>query len=463
MLYQDDTIVAIATPIGIGGLSVIRVSGKTAIETVDKIFFGKNKIKEAKTQTAHFGIIISPDGNHIDEVIALIFREPNSYTAENMVEVSCHGGIYVTKLVLNSLLQSGARLALPGEFTKRAFLNGRIDLAQAEAVADIIQSSSERAHSASMAQLEGMISNEIKHCQDKLLNICSLLELELDFAEEDLIFHTKTQLKNDISRIFKTINKLIDSYLIGKVYREGIRVAIVGKPNVGKSSILNILLNENRAIVTNIPGTTRDVIEENLIIEGILFKIIDTAGVRETTDLVENEGVARTKAQIEIADLILVILDHTQGFTGEDEEIIRQIGINKNQDILVIINKMDIPANEVKFEETMIKINNPQVHISAKSGKGLPKLKNYMVNIATHGNISKPRDGILVTNLRHKESLIKARNSIQEAIASIDKNLSNEFIAIDCRVAMDHLGEILGEVTTDDLLNNIFSKFCIGK
>ncbi|MDI6767453.1 MAG: tRNA uridine-5-carboxymethylaminomethyl(34) synthesis GTPase MnmE [Bacteroidota bacterium] len=464
MYIQDDTIAAIATPIGIGGLSVIRISGKEAIDLASKIFKGKKSLSEAKTSTAHFGIIINKEGYHVDEVIATVFRAPHSYTTEDMVEISCHGGMYVTKEVLNTILEAGSRLAQPGEFTKRAFLNGRIDLAQAEAVADVIQSSSTLSHKASMTQLEGFLSDEIKKCRQTLLDLCSLLELELDFVDEGIEIQSLGELNKKIKSVLLSIDNLIDSYSVGKVYREGVRVVIVGKPNVGKSSILNILLNENRAIVTDVPGTTRDIIEENLIIEGILFKVIDTAGVRKTLDPVEVEGVLRTQKQIEIADVIIIVLDHTQRFTSEDKEILNHIencgNIHKN---LLVINKMDIDITDCRFEETVKTLNNLRIYISAKTGMGLPELKISLVDIATQGRVTTGEIGVIITNARHNESLLKARNSLQTAIISIEENMSNEFIALDLRAALYFLGEIIGEITTDDILNNIFSKFCIGK
>ena len=463
MLTQEDTIAAIATPIGIGGLSVVRLSGKDAIHICERIFRGQKPLSKMKGYTAQYGKIIDLQGNDIDEVVVTIFTSPHSYTTENMVEISCHGGMFITQQILNAVLNAGARIAQPGEFTKRAFLNGRIDLAQAEAIADLIQSSSELSHRASLLQLEGKLSLEIKKLKEMLIDLCSILELELDFVEEGIEFQNREEVGRKINLVLNEVKKLIDSYNVGKLYREGIRVVIVGKPNVGKSSILNNLLNENRAIVTEIPGTTRDVIEENINLNGILYKVVDTAGFRETIDPIESEGVIRAKNQLKMADLILIVLDHTQGFNNNDIEIIQLVKEYHNpRNIIYVINKTDISINKMVYEKIK-EICNETISISAKTGIGMKELKEKLVKIVTHGKVPLTSDGIIVINSRHKEGLLKAKHNLLNALKSYGNKMSNEFIVVDLRAAMDALGEILGEITSDEILNNIFSKFCIGK
>ncbi len=468
MRHHEDTIAAIATPIGEGGISVIRVSGTSAFEIADSIFRGKTTLETANTHTAHFGYVVDTEGEPLDEVVATVYRSPHSYTAEDCVEISCHGGILVTKNVLEAILHSGARLADPGEFTKRAFLNGRIDLSQAEAVADLIQSRSALAHRSSLRQLEGHLSNKINNIRGQLIDASSLLELELDFAEEDIELAGKQEIRKRIDQILNELRGLIDSFSFGKVCREGVKVVIAGKPNVGKSSILNALLNENRAIVTEIPGTTRDTIEENLSINGVLFKVVDTAGLREASDLVEKEGVRRTESQICSSDLILLVFDISQPPTAEDFEVLKIMQTrfeNFESRSLVLLNKLDLTRNGqgLAFSRIDPLENIKTIRVSALTREGLDELKQAMVDHVFVNQVLPSDSTVTITDVRHKDALDKATKHLVLALESLDSKKSGEFIALDIRAALDFLGEIVGVVTTDEILDNIFSRFCIGK
>jgi tRNA modification GTPase len=449
MRYLEDTIAAISTALGEAGISVIRVSGRDAINIVDKIFQGRRKLSEVKTHTAHFGYIVNKDGEIIDEVVATVFKAPNSYTGEDVVEVSCHGGIFVTRRVLETILSAGARMAEPGEFTKRAFLNGRMDLSQAEAVADLIRASTDLAYKSSLSQLEGSLSKRIRKMRDDLIELCSLVELELDFADEDL-----------------EIDVLIESFSYGKIYREGISVVIAGKPNAGKSSLLNALLNENRAIVSSIPGTTRDIIEESLNIEGVLFRVIDTAGLRETADVIEQEGVRRAESSIKGADMVILVVDSSVEISDEDRRIydrVFELVREEGKRCIVVLNKIDLlDGRDVDDNFSDIAGEFPVVKLSALTHSGLDELKRMMIEISFRGT-KRVSDGVVVTNVRHKDALVRARESLEYALRSLESGMTGDFVAVDLRAGLDHLGEIIGVVTTDDILNNIFSKFCIGK
>lgn len=466
MTHHEDTIVAIITPIGVGGISVLRLSGKHAITIADNAFHGKSAtggLQNASTHTAHFGRIVSRDGEIIDEVVATVFREPHSYTGENVVEVSCHGSIFITQRILSTFVELGARHAEPGEFTKRAFLNGKIDLSQAEAIADLIQSRSALSHKSSLAQLEGRLSLKVAELRDKLINLCGLEELELDFVEEGLEFLDKRKMSEEVKKVLETITQLIDSYEFGKMCREGVKVVLAGKPNVGKSSLLNALLNEDRAIVTDVSGTTRDVIEENIVINGLLFKLIDTAGLRESMDVVEIEGIRRTRKQVQEADIALFLVDVSTGLDEVDklslEEVqsLRKGNINR---LILVENKVDLLNGKA------VTLNNESfqtVRISAKTGSGLSELRSRLYDLALQGDSYSLESSLVVTNGRHRDALIKARASLETVLKGLREDQSNEFIAIDIRNAVNSLGEIIGVVTTDDILNAIFSKFCIGK
>lgn len=462
--YNEDIIAAIATAVGNGAITIVRISGKGSIETIDKIFSGKNKLVSAKSHTLHYGNIINNDREVIDEVLISVLRHPHTYTTEDMVEINCHGGWFVTNRILQTILQTGARLAEPGEFTKRAFLNGRIDLAQAEAVADMIQARSDLALKSSLLQLEGKLSQKLININTQLINIVSLLELELDFVEENIILTDFQSILGKLSNLKAEIEKLINSFKIGKLYREGVKIVIAGLPNVGKSSLLNLLLEENRAIVTPLPGTTRDIIEENFVINGALFRLIDTAGLRLTDDIIESEGIKRSYDNINNADIILYVIDISTNNFEEDISLIQKM-IGQNEHILIILNKIDL-ISETESQNNVIRKQFKNLNtseISALKGTGLGDLKESIFNAVFSDRIIQTESSILITNERHKQALVEALKSLDLAITSVINKMSNEFISLDVRLCLDNIGTIIGKSTTDDILNNIFSKFCIGK
>ena len=455
----SNTIAAISTPLGEGGISVIRISGEDALRIVESIFFrdksGKNKINvsEIDSHTIHFGYIFDND-SIIDEVLISIFKEPHSYTGEDVIEISSHGGVYISQRILKLLLSKGAVHAEPGEFTKRAFLNGRIDLAQAEAVADLIRSKTESAHSSSIKQLEGSLSDFVNKTRQDIINIVSLVELELDFAEEGLEFIKKDEIKSKISSLNENLRNIISSYITGKVIREGVNLVIAGKPNSGKSSLFNYLLKTNRAIVSSIAGTTRDYIEENLIINGVLFNLIDTAGLRHSSDIIESEGIKRSHGKMQDADLILYLIDSSQ----KQEEVNKDVkdfsdSVNKEKAILVY-SKSDLSKG---------KIQDSGINISLLNDDTIEKLKNEMTALIHSKEIKLSSDDIILTNLRHRICLENVVSSLNDAVKTIDDGMSGEFISVDLRNSLKYLGEITGEVTNDEILNNIFRNFCIGK
>lgn len=462
MYDTKDTIAALATPIGIGGISVIRISGNHAIQIVDSLFNGSIKLTEAKSHTVHFGKIIDIETqSEIDTVLATIFRRPHSYTGEDTVEISAHGGYYVSQRILEILYKAGSSPARSGEFTLRAFLNGKLDLSQAEAVSDIIYSKTEKSHHASLEQLSGKLSGYIKNLRSELLDLCSILELELDFAQEGIeLTHNNVSIQR-INNIETKIQSMIDSYTTGKLSRDGVKVALAGKPNAGKSSLLNILLEEDRAIVSEIPGTTRDVIEESINLGGIEFIFIDTAGLRESTDKIEKEGIRRTIQNLQKADIVLFVIDCSNPLTLEDSKMYQEIieslrvGIHK----VYAINKIDIRNEHFDMD---ILPEGDKIEISCLSHQGIDNLKSQLlkVTIPSHDSIS---SSVIITNIRHKDALVKAIKSLQNAKLSLAKGLSGDFVAVDLRESLNYLGEIIGLTTPDDILNNIFSRFCIGK
>ncbi|MCA0959895.1 tRNA uridine-5-carboxymethylaminomethyl(34) synthesis GTPase MnmE [Muricauda ruestringensis] len=456
MSYSDN-IVALATPSGTGAIAVIRVSGPQAINIVDQLFKsikGKELVQQ-KSHTIHLGNIV--DGAKIlDEALVSIFKGPHSYTGENVVEISCHGSPFIQQQIIQLLLRNGCRTASAGEFTLRAFLNGKMDLSQAEAVADLIASDSEAAHDIAMQQMRGGFSNEIQELRQELLNFASLIELELDFSQEDVEFADRTQFNELLTKISNVLKKLIDSFALGNVIKHGIPVAIVGQPNVGKSTLLNVLLNEERAIVSEIAGTTRDTVEDHISIKGIGFRFIDTAGIRETEDVVEKIGIERTFDKIEKARLIVYLFDGMNFNIKELESI--QERYPKKQ-LLPICNKMDL-LNEEQKNKVQKEIPNV-LFLSAKFKTGISELENKLLSLVDSGALS--GDSTIVTNSRHYDALLKALEEIQKVKEGLDMELSSDLMAIDIRQALYHLGEITGSVTTDDLLGNIFSNFCIGK
>ncbi len=461
---QEDTIIAIATPIGEGAISVIRVSGTKAIDIVDTRFRGRQSLLSVGSHTAHVGHIVDSSGSFVDEVVATVFREPHSYTAEDSVEVSCHGGILVTKRVLESIVDAGARMAEPGEFTKRAFLNGRIDLSRAEAVADIIRSKSDRSLRASLSQLEGSIHNNVEHLRESLLKICSLLELEIDFSEEGIELGDRTTIESDLKLVAEEITKMAQSYDEGRIYREGVKVSLAGKPNVGKSSIFNYLINSQRAIVTPIPGTTRDTIEESLVVDGIIFNLIDTAGLRSTTDLVENEGIKLTERSLRESTIRVYVVDATIGVDQEDLDYIsqhREADDSKSCNWIVVANKIDLVEPKPLTVCIPGHADLSVIAVSAKTGEGIDVLKTKLKDLALPADINE--GSCLVTNARHKSCLMRSKESLDRALSCLSSRGGNEIIAIELRESLSELERIVGIITTDDVLNSIFSKFCIGK
>ena len=462
-MIPKDSIVALATPSGAGAIAVIRISGEDAITIGNSVFRSiKNKnLTTQKTHTLHLGHIVD-NTKTLDEVLVSIFKEPNSYTGENTIEISCHGSIYIQQQIIQLLLRNGCRMADPGEFTLRAFLNGKLDLSQAEAVADLISSDNEASHQIAMQQMRGGFSNEIAKLREELLNFASLIELELDFAEEDVEFADRTQFHELVNRIEFVLKRLIDSFAIGNVIKNGIPVAIVGEPNVGKSTLLNALLNEERAIVSEIAGTTRDTIEDELVIGGIGFRFIDTAGIRETEDVVESIGIKKTFEKIEQSQVVVFLFDSSEfkisGITlkVEMEKIKNQFPLKP---LLIIGNKADkLEENEIVNLKSQI----PEILlISAKEKLGVDDLKNQLLSFVNTGALR--NNETIVTNSRHYDSLLKALDEIQKVKYGLETNLSSDLMALDIKEALYQFGMITGQVTNDELLGNIFANFCIGK
>lgn len=455
----SDTIAAISTPLGEGGIAIIRISGDKAFAIVEKVFSkDKNNFKAAEiskelSHTIHFGYIFDNE-SLIDEALISIFKEPHSYTGENVIELSSHGGAYISQRILKLILEKGAVHAEPGEFTKRAFLNGRIDLSQAEAVADLIRSKTEAAHSSSIKQLEGSLSEFVKNTRQDIINIVSLVELELDFAEEGLELIKKDEIRSKINSLTERLQRIISSYITGKVIREGVNLVIAGKPNSGKSSLFNYLLKTNRAIVSSIAGTTRDYIEENLIINGVLFNLIDTAGLRHSTDIIESEGIKKSHEKIKDADLIIYLIDSSQS-QDEFNKDLKEFNDSSNKDkTILVFSKTDLPGSVP---------SDPGISISLLKDDTIEKLKNEMSAKVHSDGTEFSSDEIILTNLRHRICLENVVSSLKAAVKTTDDGMSGEFISVDLRNALRYLGEITGEVTNDEILNNIFRNFCIGK
>lgn len=460
-MREFDTICAIATPIGEGGIAIIRISGEKALEIADKIFAPKSKkdIKDMKTYTMRYGTIVDLDTKDIiDDVILSYMKGPRSYTGENVIEVNCHGGVVATNRVLNQIVKAGARIAEPGEFTKRAFLNGRIDLSQAEATMDIIKAKTELSMKSAMMQSKGALSKEIGELRKYLLNVLALIEYAVDFTEddEDIVDDDLiAQIKDSITKTITRINSLLKNADEGKIIRDGLNIVIVGKPNVGKSSLLNSLLREKRAIVTDIPGTTRDIIEEYINLDGIPIKITDTAGIRDTEDTVEKIGVERSKEKIEEADLVILMLDTSRALDDEDRVIIDVINDKK---YIALLNKVDL---ECKLSEEVITSLNRTIEISAKTGFGIENLKEEIKNLFFNGEIDS--ESLIISNTRHKQALYRSLEDCNLALEKINLNEYLDLISIYITSAMRALGEITGDELEEDLLNKIFSEFCCGK
>ena len=465
-MIEQSTICAVTTSPGVGAIAVIRLSGAKAIAITDKIFRSPKKVKlltEQEANTLHFGQIVY-NNEVIDEVVVALFKEPHSFTGENIVEISCHGSIFIQQKILEILLENGARMALPGEFTQRAFLNGKMDLAQAEAVADLIASESEAAHRIAMKQLRGGFSYELQQLREQLLNFVSLVELELDFAEEDVEFADRTELRNITIKIETLLQKLKDSFQLGNAIKNGIPVAIIGETNVGKSTLLNALLNEDKAIVSDIHGTTRDVIEDVVNINGTVFRFFDTAGLRETDDYIENLGIERTYNKLKQATLVLLVVDTNNPYPIAIERInkIREI-ILPNQTLIIVANKIDSGKRETiqQLEVMDLTDNEKMVFIVAKQKENLNQLIDLMIHAVNIDAAS--LEDVIVTNARHYEILKNAHEAISRVLIGLDSGITNDFLAQDIRETLHHIGTITGEITTDEILGNIFSKFCIGK
>jgi len=453
-MANQETIVALATATGNGAIAVVRVSGPDAIAIVNRIFRGKD-LAQQPSHTIHFGTI--RDGDEVlDEVLVSLFVGPNSYTGEHIVELSTHNSRYIIERVLQLLIKEGARAAQPGEFTLRAFLNGKMDLSQAEAVADLIASNSAASHQVAMQQMRGGFSNILKQLREQLINFASLIELELDFSEEDVEFANREQLKGLVLDIHTVVGRLITSFEQGNVLKNGVPVVIAGKPNVGKSTLLNTLLNEERAIVSDIAGTTRDTIEDEINIHGVSFRFIDTAGIRDTMDIIEAKGVERTREKMRQARLIIYLADPQQDDVDEIKSQIAEVGA-LGVPYVVVVNKTDLLTQAHQEALTDIK----PLFISAKNNVGVEELKDELLRKVNLHNLD--TDDVLVTNIRHVAALQKTDESLAKVLDGIDNPITSDFLAMDIRQALHHLGEITGSVSTDDLLDNIFSRFCIGK
>lgn len=468
MMFDNSTIVAIATPAGLGAIAVIRLSGPESIAITEKLFRSPSgkKLSDQKANTIHFGKLTDAEGT-IDEVLVSLFKAPHSFTGEETVEISCHGSVYIQQRIVEATLKAGATLAQPGEFTQRAFLNGKFDLSQAEAVADLISSTNRASHRLAMNQMRGGFSKEIEHLREQLLNFTSLIELELDFSEEEVEFADRTKLRQLIVSIIDHADSLARTFSLGNAVKNGVPVAIVGDPNVGKSTLLNALLNEDKAIVSDIAGTTRDVIEDNFTIKGISFRFIDTAGIRHTTDTIESLGIERTYKKIKQASIVLLLIDPSEPAEGIDHSVANVFKrMTPDQHLIVVFNKID-GASAQLVETTQQRLNDrysgkvDYVAISAKQHTNLDSVRQLLVEKAGMEEMSE--SSVIVTNMRHYEALVKTKEALDRALEGVDSNISGDFLAQDIREAIFYLGQITGTISTDDILGNIFSKFCIGK
>lgn len=459
-MFIDDTIAAIATAPGEGGIGIIRISGEKSLQVAESIFksvTGK-LIKDYNTRTLIYGTVV--DGEKvIDEALVAYMKGPKSYTGEDVIEINCHGGFISVKKILELILSKDVRLADAGEFTKRAFLNGRIDLSQAEAIIDVIKAKTDKAHEVAQSQLEGSLSKKIRELRFKVTEVLAHLEVSIDFAEEDVEEITYKTLRENAEDIKREIKKLYDTSESGKILRDGLKTVIIGKPNVGKSSLLNSILGENRAIVTDIAGTTRDVIEEFVNIKGIPLKIVDTAGIRETEDIVEKIGVEKSKESYNTADLVIMVLDSSRPLSQEDREILETL---ENKKTIVLLNKTDLPQ-QIDIDELSKYVDcSSIIKISALQHKGIEELQDKIEAMVYKGSV-KNSSNLMITNSRHKDALLKAYESINDAISAIDQNMPYDFIEVDFKNIWDYLGYINGDTVKEDLLDTIFANFCIGK
>ena len=457
-MINQETIIALSTPTGLGAISVIRISGFNAISVTEKLFKskGNKKLSNQNSHTVHLGHLIK-NNHELDEVLVTIFKGPRSYTGENTIEISCHGSTYIQQEIIDLFIENGIRVAKPGEFTLRAFINGKMDLNQAEAVADLIASENEGSHKLAMEQMKNGFSNDLKKLRAELLHFSSMIELELDFSQEDVEFAERSEFKKLTVRIQNELEKLIDSFKSGNVLKNGISVAIAGKPNAGKSSLLNTLLNEDKAIVSDIPGTTRDSIEDSLVIDGINFRFTDTAGLRETKDIIESKGIEKTKEKINNARVLIYLFDSNDTIFSEirsDLESFRR----KDLSVLLVRNKIDIKNTNQKLITELEKFE--LIEISANNSESVSLLKKRLVDEI---NILNPYTNTVISNSRHYEALMKALKAIEEVNIGLKSDISGDLLSVDIRKSIEHLAEITGEITNDDVLGNIFANFCIGK
>jgi tRNA modification GTPase len=458
---QEDTIAAISTPFGESGIGIVRISGFSAESIFRKLFKPKSDQQHFISHRFHYGEIIDPkSGNPVDEVLIVLMKSPKTYTREDIVEIHCHGGYFILQKVLEIVLREGARMALPGEFTKRAFLNGRIDLTQAEAVIDLIKAKTQTSLEIANQQLRGSLYREMTELRSRLVERLALIEAHIDFPEEEIEPIVFRELKGDLKKMVFQMEEWIASYEEGKIFREGISCAIVGKTNVGKSSLLNVLLKEERAIVTPIPGTTRDVIEEVLSIYGIPIRLMDTAGLRKPTDSIEQEGVRRAKERVADSDFVLLMLDGSRALDDDDKEIFIEI---KGKKKVVAINKSDLPLKIPLKEVERHFQEDPIIRISALKNEGIDDLKKTIYTSLVHRDVRATPEHLIVANIRHKTALTQVKDNLSNAVKGLEERISLEFIAFEIRSALDALGETVGETTTEEVLNRIFEQFCIGK
>lgn len=461
----DDTIAAISTSLGEGGIGIVRLSGKDALSIAERIFkpvkdIGANSRSPLLSHTIHYGHIINPENNEvIDEVLLSFMKAPSTYTREDVVEINCHGGIIPLKNVLELCLKEGARLAEPGEFTKRAFLNGRIDLTQAEAVIDIIRAKTDKSLRSAIDQLRGSLSKKLEKIHEDLIELTALIEAHIDLPQEDIDSPSKGLIEERVNVLLDEMGYLLKSFEAGKIFREGISTAIIGRPNVGKSSLLNALLMEDRAIVTETPGTTRDIIEEVVSVDGIPLKVVDTAGIRKAKDLVEEEGVKRSLRAMEGADLVLIVIDTSEDLNEEDRTLLEKV---RDKQGIIVLNKNDL--RNMLDEDGLLGLigGKPVVKISATQRTGIDELRNAISNLIFNGKVVSA-EGAVITKLRHKKALLDTKENLENFRDSLLKGDFPEFLALDLREALDHIGEIIGITTAEDILNRIFSEFCIGK